>query len=158
MEFTQLKTIRDGLRTILNKSGNPAPIFVIVDNLKMFDESINFMKWDDDNQILWVFQRTENILRNVGEQARIQLIATSYEHIQYVGTRFTGNELSTYVKNIPGLELTDEQVLNIRQYLAPTLEEFEKSIRTEAQIEALKVQDKFIEQQMALDHSVKPKV
>lgn len=157
MELADVQKIRDSLRKIKDKSGNPVPVFVISDNLRIFDERHCFMKWDDDNAILWAFQRTESIFHGIDEQAMIQLLCLDYGEIQYIGTRFTPKELKEYAAKIPGIDLTEEQVKNIIQYFAPTNEEFNKSLRTPEQIEVLKQQDEFVKSQMEFNHVVKPK-
>ena len=156
MELTDVKKIRDSLRMIKDKSGKEVPVYVIGDNLRIFDERHCFMKWDDDNAILWVFQRTENLFHGIDEKAMIQLLCLDYGEIQYIGTRFTPKELKEYAAKIPGIDLTEDQVKNIIQYFAPTTEEFNKSLRTPEQIEVLKKEDEFVKSQN-YNHNIKPK-
>ena len=156
MELEDVKKIRDSLRQIKDRSGREVPVYVIGDNLRIFDERHCFMVWDDASAILWVFQRTENIFHGIDEKAMIQLLCLDYGEIQYIGTRFTPKELKEYAAKITNINLTDEQVKNIIQYFAPTEEEFNKSLRTPEQIEVLKKQDEFVKSQQ-YDHIVRPK-
>lgn len=154
MDKNTVITIRDTFHAVPNKQGNnSAPVFVICDNLRVFDEQNHFLKWDDVKEILWVTMSPEFInARGYRKDAKIQTIAVAYEQIQYIGIQYTTEVLEKYMKGVIGFE--DEQVDLIQKHLDPTGDQIIKSIRTKAQLEVLEEQDEWQKEQEAIDHNV----
>lgn len=158
MTKDQVVLIRDTLHAIPNKlGGNSAPVCIICDNLRSFNETQDFVKWDDDNELIWVTQSPENLDHKNAEQLkRYQTIVTSYDHIQYIFADYTQEAMNAYMKDQLGF--TDEQAELARRMYNPTPEEMLKSIRTGEQLEWIKEHTaKYEEEVYSKDNNIKPK-
>lgn len=154
MDKNTIVKIRTMLKNNPNKTGavGTSPVFVICDNLRYLDERTHFLKWDDTNEILYAIMSPEyHNNRGLGAKAPIQLIATAYEHIQYIGQQFTSDSLKSYIGTQLGL--TAEQIELIRKQLDPNGEERIKSIRTQPQLDVLAKEDAYTKSQLDYDHN-----
>lgn len=146
--------VRDMLRNTPNKTGivGQSPVFIIVDNLRIIDERFHCVKWDDENELVYAFMSPEawGANQGIGTKAPMQLIVTQYEHIQYIGQQFNYESLKNYIG--PQLELTDQQIENIRKFTDPSGDERLKSIRTKPQMDVLTKEDEYRKSQMDYDH------
>ena len=148
-------TIRDRFKQIKNNAGGDAPLYVIGDNLKLFDEQYGFFTWDDGNEILWVTRRPENWIYGFrGTKCNLETIALAYDQIQYIGVMYTTEKLIDTMK--AAMSYTDDQIKEIIKQLDPTPDQYLNSIRTKEQLEYLKKeQDSEIDAFYVFDHNVK---
>lgn len=159
MTKDQVVLIRDALHAIPNKlGGNSSPVCIICDNLRTFNEQHDFVKWDDDNELIWVTQSPENLdNKNFEQKKKYQTIVTSYEHIQYIFADYTQQAMTNYMKGKLGF--TDEQAELARRMYNPTEEEMLKSIRTGEQLEYIEKTTKAFEDKVySQDNNIKPKL
>ena len=135
MTKDQVVLIRDALHAIPNnQGGDSAPICVICDNNRLYDETKYFIKWDDDNELMWVLMPPENLdNKNFAQLCKYQTMVTAYEHIQYIFAIYTQEALDSYMKDTMGL--TDDQAALAKLLYNPTDEQMLKSIRTGEQLD-----------------------
>lgn len=155
MTKDQVMTIRDMIRNMPNNTpgqeGNSA-IFIIADNLRLFNGEYHFLKWDDAKEILYVFMSPEYIQnRGAKAEAPIQIIATAYEHIQYIGGQFTSKVLKDYYKSKLGLD--ERSVKQMIMALDPNKEQMIKSLYNEPELKVLEKEDEYTKQQLEYDHN-----
>ncbi len=158
MTLETVQKLRTLYQNTPNKSGNVgnSPLFVIVDNVRYFNDKTAFLKWDDANEILYQFSSPDHHMSlGLGSRAPIQILATAYEHIQYIGQEITYEVLKNYIG--PQLGLNDNQIEAIRKDLAPEGEERIKSIRTSEQLKVLEKEDEIAKAQYDYDHNVPPR-
>ena len=121
MEIKDVVKIRQKLSNIKDVNNYPCAIAVIGDNMILADESKDYLSWDDENGILYIVK--QNTEAGVGNRvARIQVICTSYENIQYIRTNLNSNNFADFAKN--QLNYTDINVSNVMRRFYPELENF----------------------------------
>lgn len=151
--------IRNLFATIKNNSGNPAPLSVIADNLKLFNDQDMVLYWDDEHEILFVTRSAEKIYGQTGSRVRapIETVAVAYDQIQYITVAYTGEKFMA--SDLPStLKISNGLAAKLISLYDPTDEEIVKNIMTPAQIDSLKPDQNWIKDQYALNHVVKPKI
>lgn len=153
MEATAVKLIRDKLKAVKSKDGVPAPLIIICDNLKLFDEMYGGVTWDDANNILWVTRSKENWIQGNRGRCEFETTATTYDHIQYITLAHTTEALVDVLKDELGY--SDEAVAELIKRFAPEQTQYLKSIMTKEQLEYLEKRNAEKAEFYAFDHSVK---
>lgn len=151
--------IRNLFGTIKNNSGNPAPLSIIADNLKLFDEQYMVIYWDDEHEILFVTRSAEKVYGQTGNRIRanIETVAVAYDQIQFITVSYTGEKLIK--STLPAtFKFSDELTNKLIRTYDPSDSEITKNLMTPAQIESLKPDQEWIKEQYELDHNVKPKI
>lgn len=151
--------IRNLFATVKNNSGNPAPLSVVADNLKLFDEQYMVIFWDDEHEIMFATRAAEKIYGQTGNRVRasIETVAVAYDQIQYITVAYTGEKL--LASDLPAtFKMPNELVAKLISLYNPSDKDATRNIMTPEQIEALKPDQEWIKAQYDLDHVVKPKI
>jgi len=105
------------LRDEINKKSNG--LVITTDNMMVFSTSIELIIFDDDNEYFHCIRPSVN--HYTQDQAPVEIISTTYEHIQYISGYLTTNNLE---------EILDEQFVGTSLIKEETKEKFLKHIRS----------------------------
>lgn len=106
------------LRTRLKQ--NNIPLRIWCDNEHHFDESDEFIAWDDANEIIYAIRPTTLRDQGTGHAPDIpmQVVTTSYEQIQYIVAAVNKEYLDKIVAELQSDGLvTDDNIKVINKYV-----------------------------------------
>lgn len=118
MEISDVVKIRNILANIKDSNGNACAISIIGDNMVLADEALDFLKWDDDNGILYIVKFNPEKRQN----AKVNVRCTSYENIQYISANIDKSRFAEFAKT--NLGFTDIQVKNVISKFYPNISDF----------------------------------
>ena len=119
MEIADVIKIREILKSVKDVNGDPAAISIVGDNMKLADERFDFLKWDDDNGILYILK--QNPEKGIVGKAKINVMCTAYENIQYMSVNVDKSRFSEFAIS---QGFTSIQVNNALHKFYPNLESF----------------------------------
>lgn len=83
---------------------------VILDNMQEFNEDQNYMMWDDTDGILYAIRLNSDYHRNSIKDFPVEVIATSYENIQFISVDLSIDKTKLFLAPFIGKTISQSSV------------------------------------------------